>query len=223
MSERLTTYLDDDGVWCQTLSAPAKGASQPALILDRDGVVVEEVNYLSRAADVKLISGAAKVIAVANGRGIPAIFITNQAGIGRSCYGWEQFIEVQKEVLAQLARRGASVDAVFACPHHPDGVPLYAHPNHPARKPNPGMLFRAATALNVDLRSSWVIGDKASDLAAGRAAGLTGGLHVLTGCGPNEREAAASLGTDDFQVHLGDSIADALFLIPFLRGSETSR
>lgn len=217
MNERFTQFLDSDGIWCQVVSRAGPGGAKPALFLDRDGVIVEEVNYLHRARDVQLIPGAAEVIAAANRRAVPVIVIINQAGIGRGYFSWDAFVEVQETLLAQLDRCGASIDAVYACPHHPDGLPPYAHPNHPDRKPNPGMLLRAAESLNIHLPSSWLVGDKASDLAAGRAAHLAGGLHVLTGHGASEREAAAALHRVDFQLHFGDTIADARHVIPLLR------
>ena len=214
MARGLERYLDSDGIWCEVLPGVHRGG--PALFLDRDGVVVEDVGYLSRTEEVALIPGAAEVIAIANARGLTVIIVTNQAGIGRGYYGWRDFAAVQEAILGALAAAGARIDAIFACGHHPAGNPPYAHPNHPARKPNPGMLLRAAEALGLDLGRSWLIGDKAVDIEAARAAGLAGAVHVLTGHGAAQRDEAAALAGRGFAVRLCRSIADAPRLIPLL-------
>lgn len=189
------------------LTAPLIGPRRrPALFLDRDGVIVEEVNYLFRVKDVVILPGACETIAEANRRGVPVVIITNQAGIAHGLYGWPEFIEVQDFITARLAEGGASIDAVYACAHHPNGIGAYAHPDHPARKPRPGMLLKAAAELGLDLRLSWIVGDKVSDLEAGRAAGLAGGVHVLTGHGRTHREEVVALETEGFSLILRDSI-----------------
>ena len=208
--------LDADHIWCQVMTQGRSEQLRPALFLDRDGVIVEEVGYLHRVEDVKLIGGAAETIAAANRRGLPVVVVSNQAGIARGYYGWNEFRQVQAALLDQLALRGASIDAVFACPYHPAGVGRYARASHPARKPEPGMLLRAAEMLRLDLERSWIIGDKSMDLMAGQAAGLCGGLLVLTGHGGSHRDAAAKLRSPEFQVLIGDSIRDAATLIDLL-------
>lgn len=212
-----TTFpLDGEGIWCETLRSPTDNGVCPALFLDRDGVVVEDVHYLFRPEDVQLIPGAAEIIRAANQHGVPVVLVTNQAGIGRGLYGWDAFDRVQRTILDRLARSGASVDAVYACPHHADGIAPYRHPDHPARKPNPGMLLRAGAALRLDLGASWLIGDRASDLDAARRAGLAGGVHVLSGHGsdPGERNAALALAVPGFKVELASTVAEAAAPIP---------
>ena len=201
--------IDEEGVWCQVFES-GSGARRAALFLDRDGVVIDEVHYLRRARDVRLVAGAAKVIAEANRRRVAVVLVTNQAGIGRGIYGWPEFARVQERIVADLAAAGARLDAVYACPHHAEGRAPYDHPDHPARKPNPGMLSRAVEALALDAGASWIVGDRASDLEAGRGAGLWGGLHVLTGYGarPGEREAALALADGQFRTLGAASIAD---------------
>ena len=121
-------------------------------------------------------------------------------------------------MLDDLAAQGAVVDAVYACPHHKSGQPPYNVDNHPARKPNPGMLELAAEALSVDLSNSWIVGDKAGDLEAGRRAGLAGGAHVLTGHGSDEGEAgkALAIATEGFSVASVPAIGECAKVIPFL-------
>jgi len=211
--------IDGEGLWVQVLRRLEGPARRSALFLDRDGVIVEEVDHLHRAEDVRLIDGAASVIATANRRAIPVVVVTNQSGIGQGLFGWDAFIAVQTRILADLAAEGAFVDGVFACPHHPKALPPYDHPDHPARKPNPGMLLGAAERLPLDLATSWIIGDRTRDLAAGRGAGLAGGLLVSTGYGhqQGEREAALSLAEDGrFRVRVGASVTAALTAVPLL-------
>jgi D-glycero-D-manno-heptose 1,7-bisphosphate phosphatase len=216
MSEPL--YLESDGIWCR-MHRPADTSSvtgRPALFLDRDGVVVEEVHFLQRPEDVRLVPGAAAVMAEARRQGIAVVLTTNQSGIARGLFGWEAFAAVQSRLEALLAAEQAAFDMVLACPFHPDGDPPY-RAEHPCRKPRPGMLLRAAERLGLDLAASWAVGDRARDLEAGRRAGCAGGLHVLTGYGAAEREAAIGLAARDFDVRLGASVAEARSLPLFRR------
>ncbi|GAB6053970.1 HAD-IIIA family hydrolase [Magnetospira thiophila] len=205
-------FIDDELIWNQCLTpAPRPG---PALFLDRDGVVVVEVNYLHEPDKTILIPGAAEVIVRANHLGRAVVLVTNQAGIARGMYGWPEFAATQARLIDLLAAQGAHLDAVYACPHHKSGQPPYGHPSHPARKPNPGLLLRAAAQMSLDMKSSWIIGDRASDIAAGRNAGLAGGLHVLTGHGSREGEldAVRAEARDGYEVRCADSIAEGLNL-----------
>jgi len=199
----------ENGIYAQIMRRPV--GKVPALFLDRDGAVVVESHYLHRVEDVALIAGASATIAKANRCGIAVVFVTNQAGVGYGYFGWDAFLAVQERILGDLADDGAHVDAVFACPFHARGKPPYDHPDHPARKPNPGMLTMAAKALNLDLPRSWIVGDRAGDLEAGRNAGIAGGVHVLTGHGSRdgERDRAMALGNDRFRAVPAPSIAEA--------------
>ena len=195
-------FHEEDGIWIWT--APKAGRElRPALFLDRDGALVEDPGYLCRAADLALIPGAAGVIAAANRLGIPVIEVTNQGGIARGYYGWTEFVAVEEALAHELAGEEASLDAILACPHWPE---------HPARKPQPGMLLAAQRLLPIDLKRSWIVGDKLSDLEAGYHAGLRGGLHVLTGQGAAHRQPVREWRPRDFEVRLGDSICDAAAL-----------
>jgi D-glycero-D-manno-heptose 1,7-bisphosphate phosphatase len=200
------------GLWVRVPPQTA-AASRPALFLDRDGVIVEDPGYLASPSGLKLIPGASGLIALANRRGVPVVEVTNQAGIGRGYYGWREFTEVEAALADTLARDGAAIDAAFACPYHRDGVPPWVHPDHPARKPRPGMLLAAGRLLNLDLTRSWIVGDRLADLLAGHSAGLRGGLHVLTGIGASERPSVLKWTPENFDLRLGNSIADAEALI----------
>jgi D-glycero-D-manno-heptose 1,7-bisphosphate phosphatase len=196
-----TIGADEICEWQLRPAAPGRAA----LFLDRDGVIVEEVNYLHKPEDVRVLPGAAELIASANELGIPVIVVTNQAGIGRGYYGWPEFEAVQNAISDALAP--AAIDAVFACPFHVDGQPPYDVADHPDRKPNPGMLTRAEQLLGVDLARSWFVGDTAADVEAAARAGLAGAIHVLSGHGEREREAVlAAPRPDGFELSCVESL-----------------
>lgn len=157
-----------------------------ALFLDRDGVIIDEINYLHKVADITFIPGVAEAVARANGLNVPVILITNQAGIGRGFYGWNDFHNVQKHIQTHFANHSAHIDMVLACAYHGDGIKEYKVSDHHWRKPNPGMLLEAARVLRIDLKKSFIVGDSLSDLAAGIAAGLEAGALVETGHGERE-------------------------------------
>lgn len=183
----MSLHLGDPGLWSEVRTGSLTG---PTLFLDRDGVIVEEVNYLHRVEDVRLTQGAAKLIATINGRNIPVIVVTNQAGVGRGYYDWAAFRAVHDEIDRLLALEGAHLDAIFACGYHEKAKPPLDAAEHPWRKPGPGMLLAAAALSSIDLSGSWIVGDRASDLAAGRTAGLAGGALVGTGYGSGADEIA---------------------------------
>lgn len=222
---REEAFAVEHGCWSLVLRRPAPTAKpRPALFLDRDGVVVEDRDdYLRRVEDVVMIDGAAAVIRRANDLGVPVIIVTNQGGLGLGLYDWQAFAEVQETILSRLADDGARVDAVLACPYHPEAAAPYRHPDHPARKPNAGMLRHAADLLPLDIEGSWIVGDRATDLEAGRKAGLAGGVHVLTGYGQAHRAAALALGGSRFQAISAASIAEAGDLIPLLQPERLRR
>ena len=196
--------LDAEGVWREARGELSWCAGRPALFLDRDGVVVEEREYLRRVEDVALLPGAAELIAAANRRGIPVVMASNQSGIARGLFGWGEFQQVQAEMNRRLELAGARVDLTLACPHYPE---------HSDRKPQPGMFRKAAEMAVLDLRRSWVIGDKTSDLEAARAAGLAGGVLVLTGHGAGHEAAAGAIRTAGFRVVVEKSIGGLLWLL----------
>ncbi|MBP1626236.1 MAG: D,D-heptose 1,7-bisphosphate phosphatase [Holophagaceae bacterium] len=167
-----------------------------AIFLDRDGTLNEEVDYLHRVEEVALVPGAAQAIAALNARGIPVIVITNQSGIGRGYFSWEEYQAVMNRIDVLLAREGAHIDGAYASPHHEKGQGIYQHPDHPDRKPNPGMLLRAAEEHRIDLSRSWMVGDKEIDVEAGHRAGCRSAL-VRTGYGSAGGSTRADLVAKD--------------------------
>ncbi len=203
----------DPGCWASVGARRFEGRG--ALFLDRDGVVVEEVGYLSRPKDMVLEDGAAETIAAFNRMGVPVVLVTNQSGVARGYFGWPAFEAVQQALADRLAAAGAHLDAVFACGYHESGQGFLAMADHPWRKPAPGMFLAAAERMDLDLSRSLIVGDRAQDLAAGRAAGLVAGLHVATGHGDAaEQAAAAALNGPAFEVGLAANVGGALDLLP---------
>jgi D-glycero-D-manno-heptose 1,7-bisphosphate phosphatase len=178
----LPLILPEDGLlWANRSNDIAFAPGLPALFLDRDGVIVEEVHFLSRPEDARLVPGAGPAIAAVNRAGFPVVVVTNQSGIGRRLFDWPEFVEVQAAINAQLAAAGARWDAVIACGYDPPRNPGMA--DHPWRKPGPGMLLEGKKMLDLDLARSWIVGDRVTDLHAGANAGIAGGWLVMTGYG----------------------------------------
>ena len=147
--------LDSSGLWREVRTGrPA--APAPALFLDRDGTLIELVDYLCRADEVVPIPGAFESLAQAARAGLQVVIVTNQSGIDRGYYGWEAFAAVQERVTALAEAAGGRIDAVYACPALPAS-------GAPCRKPAPGMIHAATDDLGIDPGASWIVGDSASD------------------------------------------------------------
>lgn len=152
---------------------------RPALFLDRDGVINVEKNYVHRIEDFEFLDGIFDLCRAATERNMPIVVVTNQAGIGRGYYSEAQFLTLTDWMRARFEEERAPIRAVYFCPYHPEqGVGEYRKESFD-RKPNPGMLLRARDELGLDLARSILIGDKTSDIAAAKAAGV--GLSVLLG------------------------------------------
>ncbi len=159
---------------------------QPAVFLDRDGVLIEEVYYLSEVSQVRLLPGAAQAVARVNRLGVPVVVVTNQAGVARGKFTEERVREVHAFLDLLLHRHCARVDRWYYCPHHAEATVAAYREACTCRKPGPGMLRRAAAELGLDLERSLLVGDKVSDLEAGAAAGCAT-ILVRTGHGATVR------------------------------------
>ncbi len=201
-----------DGLWIST-DTPTRREGAPALFLDRDGVIVKEVDYLADPRDVALETGAAELIAWAHARGFAVVSITNQAGIARGRFGWPDFEAIEAEIARRLALAGVAIDLTVACAFHPEHTPDYGAAHAGWRKPGPRMIELAAEKLGVARALSMMIGDKASDIEAARNAGLVGAIHVLTGHGADERAAALALARPGFAVRAAADPAEAQALL----------
>lgn len=143
-----------------------------ALFLDRDGVINVDYGYVFKPERFHFIDGIFELVEAANRLDYLVVVITNQAGIGRGFYTESDFQIVTDWMLNQFAKRGVHIDAVYFCPYHPEAVIEQYRKESNMRKPAPGMLLKAAVDLNIDLKTSIVVGDKDSDMQAGLAAGV---------------------------------------------------
>jgi histidinol-phosphate phosphatase family protein len=145
--------------------------TRAGVLLDRDGTIIEDSGYVGSVDRVRFIDGAIDAIAKLNRAGLPVVVVSNQAGVARGHYGIEDVQQVHKHMIAELERHGAQVDMWLYCPYHPDGiVEAFARASFD-RKPRPGMALAAAQALDLDLRTSWVVGDSTVDIGLARAIG----------------------------------------------------
>lgn len=158
---------------------------RPCIFFDRDGTLIEERNYLSDPSQVALIPGAAEAVRLARQAGYLAVVLTNQSGVGRGLFTMKDVEAVHRQLQELLAEGGAKLDAIYICPHAPEE-------GCACRKPLPGLAVQAAGDLGIDLRASWMIGDKAADLELAAAAGMRGAL-VLTGYGASVPQEALRL------------------------------
>jgi D-glycero-D-manno-heptose 1,7-bisphosphate phosphatase len=141
------------------------------VFLDRDGTIIRYVEHLTRTEQVRLLPRAAAAIARLNRAGCPVVVVTNQSVVARGLLTELEVQRINDLVVRRLARRGARVDVLEYCPHHPQGaVPRYRLVCD-CRKPAPGMLLRAAKQLGIDLQRSLVVGDNVSDVEMAWAVG----------------------------------------------------
>ncbi|HUU85275.1 MAG TPA: HAD-IIIA family hydrolase [Phycisphaerae bacterium] len=145
----------------------------PAVFFDRDNTLIEDPGYISQPDQVRLFDGAAEAIARLSRAGYWVVVVSNQSGIARGLFTEQDLAAVNQRLQELLNDRGASLDAIYSCPYL-DGpeatVPAYRRASD-LRKPEPGMLLRAADDLRIDLDRSWMIGNSARDIEAGRRAG----------------------------------------------------
>ena len=150
-----------------------------AVIFDRDGVLNVDHGYVSEPEKLEWITGAKRAVRRCNEAGVLAIVATNQSGIGRGYYDEAAMQALHEQMKADLAAEGAHLDAIYWCPFHPEAVTeALRHPDHPDRKPNPGMILRALKDWSLDPADVILIGDKESDIEAARRAGVAGRLFT---------------------------------------------
>lgn len=160
---------------------------KPAVFLDRDGTINIDKGYVHRLEDWEWISGAIDAIVALKNTGFLVIVITNQAGIARGYYDETDMNNLHTMINKELKKHGAKIDGFYHCPHHSD---FGEERKCECRKPLPGMIYKAVRDFNIDLSRSWLIGDKASDIQAGQAAGVKT-ILVLTGYGNKDRPLIA--------------------------------
>lgn len=154
------------------MSRPMK---RPGAFLDRDGVLIVDCGFPHRPDQLVLIPGAAEAVKRLNDAGFVTVIVTNQSGVARGMFSEETMHGFNALLVQRLAEAGARIDAVYSCPFHAEAVDdRYRHPDHPDRKPNPGMLLKAIAEHDLDPARSLMIGDQASDMEAARRAGVVG-------------------------------------------------
>ena len=155
------------------------------VFIDRDGTLSEEVGYINHLSRFQVYPWSAEAIRNLNLGGLRAIVVTNQAGVARGYFEESLIHEVHQKLRDEIGQAGAYLDAIYYCPHHPSaGKPPYQR-DCDCRKPKPGMLLRAAKELGIDLKHSFVVGDRYSDIELAHNAG-THSIFVLSGYGLGE-------------------------------------
>ena len=154
-----------------------------AVLLDRDGTIIDQDGYLGDPAGVRLLPGAAAALKAVGAAGWERIVVSNQSGVARGLFTVEQYAKVEEAVRGALRREGADLEAVHVCHHLPGAPDLRWSLVCDCRKPKPGLLLRAAKERGLDLSRSVLVGAPARDIEAGRAAGVAACVLVRTGKG----------------------------------------
>lgn len=155
---------------------------RPAVLLDRDGTINEQMGYVNHLSRFHLLPGAARAIRGLNEAGLAVVVVTNQSGLARGYFPESLLEAVHAEMYRLLAQEGARLDGLYVCPHHPEAKEERFRLDCDCRKPRTGLLERAAAELGLDLGRSYMVGDRWSDLRCGAAVGAST-ILVLTGYG----------------------------------------
>ena len=191
--------------------------TQKAIFLDRDGTLIEEVGHLHRTEDIAIYPEAFAAVRKINRNGALAIVITNQSAIARGLLDDKELAELHGFLQEEFRRKEARIDAFYYCPHHPEaGTGTYTQ-KCTCRKPQPGMLMRAARELQLEMATSYMIGDKLVDVEAGHRAGCRSVL-IKTGHGEcelrllDEGDASAPLFQDPLQTpdHVAENVLNGV-------------
>ena len=181
-----------------------------AVFLDRDGTVIELVPYLCEADKIELIPGAAEAVAEIKQMGYLCVLVSNQSAVGRGLID-EKGVDAMHEKLNELLKArhpGAVFDGIYFCPFHPEALLAEYRKESFDRKPNPGLILKAARDFQIDLVSSWMAGDSRSDLEAGTRAGCKAAL-VRTGYGhETEKELRVNPGREGRPELILNSLAE---------------
>lgn len=163
-----------------------------AVFLDRDGTLISYLPYLHRPEDVEILPGADQGLRLLRSEGYRLIIITNQAGIAHQYFDEAAVETVHQRMFQLFSLRGCSFDAVYYCPHHPEGKNLAYRRSCSCRKPEIGLLEKAASQFGLNLKLCYMVGDNASDVKTGENAGGIGCL-VLSGIGSGEFHCTTGL------------------------------
>ena len=164
---------------------------RPAIFLDRDGTLIEDVGYPHRPEDLRLLPGVVPALQKLQALGFVLVVVTNQSGIARGYFSEDQMHAFHALLGQQLIQAGVRIEAFYHCPFHPEASVAEYRCDSPLRKPKPGMLLLAAEERGLDLSVSFAIGDKKSDVLAGQAATCRTILVQTGKAGTGEPELAA--------------------------------
>jgi D-glycero-D-manno-heptose 1,7-bisphosphate phosphatase len=154
-----------------TMMSSAKSQSQPAVFLDRDGVLIEDVDLLVDEDEAHLLAGVPEALTTLNAAGFTLVVVTNQPVIARGLATEDEVQHIHQHLEHRLAAKGAGIDAWYYCPHHPHATLPEYRVDCDCRKPGCGMLLTASRERDIDLARSYLVGDRVTDIAAGAAAG----------------------------------------------------
>lgn len=181
---------------------------EKAVFLDRDGTLNEEVNYLYKKEDLRLLPGVEKALKMLRDAGFTLIVVTNQAGVARGYYTEEDVKNLHQYMNGLLKKEGAGIDEFYYCPHHPvHGIGAYKKECR-CRKPGTGMFEAACRDQQIDRTHSYMIGDKRLDTQAGKNFGLTSVL-VGTGYGAELHKKALEAGEKVEYDYYGETLLEA--------------
>jgi D-glycero-D-manno-heptose 1,7-bisphosphate phosphatase len=165
---------------------------RPAVFIDRDGTINEEHGYINHINRFVLLPGVAKAISLLNKHNYIVVVTSNQSGVARGYFPITLVKEIHEFMKQELAKQNAYVDGIYFCPHHPNGVvPEYSRECE-CRKPNVGLIKKAEVALDIDMETSYIIGDRLLDIKLARNVNVPG-ILVLTGYGKGELKYSMSL------------------------------
>ena len=179
---------------------------RPAAFIDRDGVLNVDHGYVFRVQDFQWLPGAIDALGQLQRAGHALVVITNQSGVARGLYTLDDVERLHVHLRAELQAHGVQLTGIYACPHHPDGVVPEYSLNCACRKPMPGMIEQAAREHGLDLAASWLFGDKASDIEAGRRAGVGRCWLICTGSTGGTAGEPRACGADGAAASLLDAV-----------------
>ncbi|MBN1457214.1 MAG: HAD family hydrolase, partial [Sedimentisphaerales bacterium] len=144
--------------------------SSKAVFLDRDKTLIEDPGYINSPTQLKILPGVVDALKQLKKMGYMLVVVTNQSGVARGIIKIQILDEIHQKLTQLFAQKGVYIDRIYQCPYHPDGVIPEYRKESELRKPNPGMILKAAKEMDIDLSQSWMIGDSYRDIAAGKAA-----------------------------------------------------
>ena len=153
----------------------------PAIFLDRDGTINVDHGYVSEIDNFEFIDGVIDAMRELKRMGFALVLVTNQSGIARGMFSEDQFMQLTEWMDWSLADRDVDLDGIYFCPHHPEAIVEELRQSCDCRKPEPGMLLTAQQELNIDMASSYMVGDKIEDMLAAKAAGVGKKVSVRSG------------------------------------------